>query len=135
MIHRLSAIARADDLRAKSARSTLWTVSGFGMQSALRLGSNLVLTRLLAPEMFGLMALAFTFLQALTFMSDVGTRHSVMRSTRGEDPVFLRAAWTVQALRGVGISIVACALTGGARRSCGPATSRTGQVTRSKARS
>lgn len=110
IISQLSSMIWGDSMRAKGIRSTFFTMAGFGTQAFLRLGSNIILTRLLAPEMFGLMALAFVFLQALTFMSDVGTHHSVMRSSRGEDPDFLRTAWTVQALRGIGIAICACLL-------------------------
>lgn len=110
MMRRLSEAARGDSLKAKSLRSTFWTMLGFGSQSLLRLGSNLILARLLVPEMFGLMALAFMFLNGITLMSDVGTKHSVIRSTRGEDPEFLRTAWTVQVLRGFLIAVIACLL-------------------------
>ncbi len=94
--------------RAKAG--TIWTVVGFGLQNAIRLGSTLVLTRLLAPEAFGLMTLAGTILAALALMSDLGTLPSVIRSRRAGDAEFLRTAWTIQALRGLGIALVACLL-------------------------
>lgn len=108
MLGRITAQLQGDSLRAKSVRSTLWTTFGFGLQNILRLGSNLILTRLLVPEMFGIMALAFVFLQGLSLMSDMGTQHSVVRSKRGEDPAFLRTAWTVQAIRDALITLFAC---------------------------
>ncbi|MEM1340745.1 MAG: oligosaccharide flippase family protein [Pseudomonadota bacterium] len=110
MIGRLKALARDDSLKGRSLRGTLWTTAGFGAASALRLFSNLVLTRLLVPEAFGLMALATVFLAGLNLMSDLGTRKSVMRSQRGEEPAFLRTAWTIQAIRGVGLGVIAALL-------------------------
>ena len=55
----------------------------------MRLISNLILTRLLVPELFGLMALVNTFIQGLFLFSDVGIATSIIRSPRGDDPVFL----------------------------------------------
>lgn len=104
MLERFLPGARGNSLRAKGVRSTFWTTAGFGLQFFLRLGSNLILTRLLAPDMFGLIALATVFVQGLAFLSDVGTHHSVMRSTRGDDPAFLRTAWSVQVVRNFGIA-------------------------------
>ncbi|HUU68204.1 MAG TPA: hypothetical protein VM186_01665, partial [Planctomycetota bacterium] len=37
-------------LRRKMIRGSLWTVGGYGFSQAFRLGSNLVLSRLLFPE-------------------------------------------------------------------------------------
>ena len=42
------------------------------MQTALRLGSHLILTRLLAPEAFGLMAMLTTVQFLLWMLSEVG---------------------------------------------------------------
>lgn len=83
-----------------SGRGASWTFIGFGASYAIRLLSTLVLTRLLAPEVFGLMSLAGVLLTALVMLSDVGTVPSVIRSPRGDDPDFLDTAWSVQAVRG-----------------------------------
>ena len=87
-------------LRSTSGRAASWTMIGFGASYAIRLLSTLALTRLLAPEVFGLMSLAWVLLGALTMLSDVGTVPSVIRSPRGDDPDFLDTAWSVQAVRG-----------------------------------
>jgi hypothetical protein len=49
----------------------------------LRLVSNLVLTRLLAPEYFGQMALVNVFLIGVNMFSDLGLGPSVVQSERG----------------------------------------------------
>ena len=91
----------SNSLKQLAVRGTVWTIAGYGTSQILRFGSNLILTRLLVPELFGLMALVQVFLQGLTLFSDIGIRPSIIRSDRGDDPVFLNTAWTVQAIRGV----------------------------------
>lgn len=88
-------------LRSSSGRGASWTMVGFVSSYGIRLASTLALTRLLAPEVFGLMSLAWVFLGLLGMLSDVGTTASVIRSPRGDDPNFLDTAWSVQAVRGL----------------------------------
>ncbi len=97
-------------LGARVLRSSLLTVGSFGFSQALRLGSNLILTRLLFPEAFGLMALVSVFLMGLMQFSDVGVTPAILQSKRGDDRDFLDTAWTIQVVRGVGLWLTACAL-------------------------
>jgi len=76
----------------------------------MRFGSNLILTRLLFPEAFGLMALVSTVLTGLAMFSDIGLAPAVVSSPRGDDPHFLRTAWTLQVLRGLLLAAVFVAL-------------------------
>lgn len=85
---------------ARVLRGSGWVALGYGAGQGLRLISNLVLTRLLFPEAFGLMALVTVFLVGLQMFSDFGTRQSILQSKRGDDPDFLDTAWTVQVVRG-----------------------------------
>ncbi len=66
----------------------------------LRFGSNLVLTRLLFPSAFGLMAIAQSMLTAANLLSDVGLQQAVVRSHRGHEPIFLNTIWTLQVVKG-----------------------------------
>ena len=93
-------------LTSVSGRGASWTTIGFLASYALRLLSTLILTRLLAPDVFGLMALAWVFISAITMLSDIGTVPSVVRSARGDEKVFLDTAWSVQAVRGIGIGLL-----------------------------
>ena len=90
----------SSSLKKLALRGTVWTVAGYGTSQVLRFGSNLILTRLLVPELFGLMALVQVFIQGLTLFSDIGIRPSIIRSDRGDEPVFLDTAWTIQVIRG-----------------------------------
>ena len=87
-------------LSRRAMSGSLWALFGFGGSQVLRLGSNLILTRLLFPEVFGLMALVQVVLGAIQMLSDIGISTSVVRDKRGDDPDYLNSAWTLQVIRG-----------------------------------
>lgn len=91
-------------------RGSALTFIGYGASLVIRLGSNVIVTRLLIPDDFGLMALVNVFLIGLIMLSDVGIGPSIIQNPRGDDPVFLNTAWTVQLLRGVLVWLASCAL-------------------------
>jgi len=82
------------------AKATLWTLSGYAVSIVLRLGSSLVMTRLLAPEMFGLMALSLAIIQGLAMVSDLGLQQLAVSSKNFDDREFKQTLWTVQFARG-----------------------------------
>ena len=87
-------------LRELAAKGASWTVAGFGALQIIRFSSNLVLTRLLFPEAFGLMALVQTFMLGLSMFSDIGIVPSIIQHKNGNEPSFLNTAWTLQVGRG-----------------------------------
>ena len=101
MIRRFHSLFKSDGLKGRTLRSTLAAIWLAGGGQMLRFASNLVLTRLLFPEAFGLMALVQVVIGGMLMLSDVGLRGSVVQNARGDDPVFLNTVWTVQILRGV----------------------------------
>lgn len=88
-------------VRSTAVRGVLWTVATFGSLQVLRFGSNLILTRLLIPEFFGLMALVNSLRMGLDLFSDVGIGQNIIQSPRGDEPSFLNTAWSLQIVRGV----------------------------------
>ena len=88
-------------LRQRVIRAGSWAVTGFVTTQAIRLGGNLILTRLLFPEAFGLMAIVYVFMAGLALFSDLGINPSIIQNRQGGDPDFLNTAWVVQILRGV----------------------------------
>jgi O-antigen/teichoic acid export membrane protein len=97
-------------LFARALRSSVWAGAGHVLSQVIRLASNLVLTRLLFPEAFGLMSLVTVLMIGVAMLSDVGIGVSVSQSRRGDDPEFLDTAWSMQILRGVFIFVVVTAL-------------------------
>ena len=87
-------------MSGRAISGSLWAFVGFGGSQFIRLGSNLILTRLLFPDVFGLMALVQVALGAIQMLSDVGISTSVVRDKRGDEPEYLNTAWTLQIIRG-----------------------------------
>ena len=99
-MRRVAASFSGSRLTARILRSASWVMVGYGGAQALRLASNLILTRLLFPEAFGLMTLVTVVTVGLMMFSDVGIGPSISQSKRGDDPEFLNTAWTIQVMRG-----------------------------------
>jgi O-antigen/teichoic acid export membrane protein len=93
-------------LRGRILRAGSWSLFGHAWTQVLRLGSSLILTRLLVPELFGLMALVGAILMVIALLSDIGIRQAVVSSANGEDPSMLNTAWTMQVVRGAIIWLV-----------------------------
>jgi len=98
-------------LKKRAIEGSALTLGGYGAQQIVRLGGNYVLTLLLAPATFGLMALVNMVLELLQKFSDIGINQSIIRDKRGDDQDFLNTAWTVSIVRGVLIWLAACLLT------------------------
>jgi O-antigen/teichoic acid export membrane protein len=93
-------------LKSRVLRAGSWTFAGYGSTLVLRLLGNLVISRLLAPEVFGIMGVCTAVQVIVGLTGDIGLRQAVIRSENGHDPVFLNTAWTVQILRGILIWII-----------------------------
>lgn len=92
--------------RSRILRAGSWTISGNLVSQVMRLGSNLIMTRLLVPEMFGIMALANILMTGIQMMSDLGLKQHVVQSRHGDDPEFLNTVWSMQILRGMAIGLL-----------------------------
>ncbi len=88
----LAQMTQGDSLVARAFRGAGLTVFGFGWGQMMRLASNLILTRILFPEAFGLMALISVFLMGLNMFSDVGVAPAILQSKRGDERSFLDTA-------------------------------------------
>jgi len=87
-------------MATRAVHGSFWTAIRFAAEYGLRMVSNLILTRLLVPEAFGLMALISVLMTGLAMFSDMGISSSVVQNKRGDDPAFLNTAWTLQIIRG-----------------------------------
>lgn len=90
------------------ASASVWTLSSMVVMSLLRLVSQAVLTHLCLPEYFAVVTLMRTFLTLVEMVSDMGIRNAVIAHPRGEERAFLGTAFSVQALRGVGMWVLTC---------------------------
>lgn len=106
MRRRISSYLTGENYASRAFRGSALTIFGFGVENILRLGSNLILTRLLFPEAFGLMALVQVVLSAAAMFSDFGIRGSIVQDKRGGEETFLNTAWTLQILRGIVLGLI-----------------------------
>ncbi len=93
-------------LESRALRGTYFVVIAYGLTMALRLLSSVVLSRLFLPEYFGLMALVSTVIVGMNLFSHVGLQDSIIQSPRGDEPVYLNTAWTIQVIRGAGLFLL-----------------------------
>jgi len=111
-------VARPDTSRAAilpSLRRRLASGAALEAGAALigmviRLGSSLILTRLLFPAAFGLSALVVAVITGLIMVTDLGIAPAVLRSPRGDQASFLGTAYTLQVLRSSALALVGSAL-------------------------
>jgi O-antigen/teichoic acid export membrane protein len=99
-------IAPKGNLKARIFVAGSWNVAQLIFSHIMRLLSNLVMTRLLVPEAFGLIAMVVTLNMALTLFTDIGIQRSIIREEKGDDPHFLRVAWVVQIIRSSFIALM-----------------------------
>ena len=74
---------------------------GMGASQLLRFGKSLVLTRLLFPEAYGLMAIVWSVSFGMVMLSDAGLSAAALRHKRGGEEDFLNTIWTMKIVRGV----------------------------------
>lgn len=99
-------------LKQRAVSSGKWIAFGHIGSQLLRLASNLMLTRLLVPDMFGVMAVITVIMGGLGMFSDVGLLQNIVQSKRGEEQRYLNTAWTIQIIRGGVIYLLALSISG-----------------------
>lgn len=97
---KIASAVKRKSLKSLTIIGSIYTVLAMLVNRFMQLGANLVLTRLLEPEMFGLMRMAGVATQGIAMFSDIGLGPSLIRSKRGDDPRFQDTLWTVQIIRG-----------------------------------
>lgn len=106
----LSKPAAERSLDERLAVSSALTGLEYGVNILCRIGSTLILTRLLSPEIFGLFAIIITFQVMVAMLTDFGVRSLIIVSENAEDKGFLRTCWTVQGLRGSALYVIILAI-------------------------
>jgi len=88
------------DKKKKFVKAGFWVMLIFGLSQLLRLGSNLILTRLLAPDMFGVMAVVYVVTMGIGMFSDLGLWAFIVRHKDPTNKHMLNVVWTLQVVRG-----------------------------------
>jgi O-antigen/teichoic acid export membrane protein len=80
--------------------ASFWVILIFGLSQLVRLGSNLIITRLLVPEMFGVMAVVNVVIFGIAMFTDLGLWAFIVRHKNPEASHLLDVVWTLQVIRG-----------------------------------
>jgi O-antigen/teichoic acid export membrane protein len=94
---------RAEGLKSTVFRGGAWLGAGSFLEQAIRFGRNMLLTRLLAPEAFGTMAIVLSATTLIAILAEVGAREALIQSPRGTEEGHIGAAWWMSASRAVSI--------------------------------
>jgi O-antigen/teichoic acid export membrane protein len=95
-------------LKALAIKGSIWTLAGHGGVLLIRMARSMIMTRLLFPEVYGLMTLVWAVLFGLQMFADTGITATIIRDRRGDDPDFLNTAFTTNVLRGILLWVVSC---------------------------
>jgi len=112
MVTAASEVPNTGDFRQRLKRMGVWTLYSFAGSQVLRLVSNLILTRLLFPEAFGLMAIVYSMLVGVSMLTDLGVSQSIVVHKRGGDAEFMNTAWTLQIIKGIVVAVALVAASG-----------------------
>ncbi len=96
---------RGDRLGEKVVRSTIWLAIGNGSAKIVNLLKIAVLGRLLAPDDFGLMAIAILTLKWLEYFTETGFNKALVQE-QGDIGPYLDTAWVVQLARGCLLAVL-----------------------------
>ena len=80
---------------------TQWVVVGSRTGHVLRWGRNRILTRLLVPEMFGLLFIANAVGDIIVMLAGIRLRQAVVSNEVDDEPAFLNTACTMQVAQGL----------------------------------
>jgi O-antigen/teichoic acid export membrane protein len=100
----------AASLKRRFLGTAGWSLAGHVLTQLPRFVSNLILTRLLAPDVFGVMSVAYLVFTGIAMLSDIGLGAIANQNRRGHEPRFLNVLWVVQIARGVLITLIALVL-------------------------
>ena len=109
--YRMALNVRRSRQVGKAVRGSAWTMSGYGVQTALRFISRILLAKLLVTAApLGTVAVITTILSGLEMISDLGLEVNIVQHRDGAGARFLGTARTVQLLRSVGLFLIAAVL-------------------------
>ncbi|OYQ39349.1 hypothetical protein CHU94_18425 [Rhodoferax sp. TH121] len=92
-------------LRNRVYSAAGWTILSYALSQVARLGTNLILSRILFPEAFGLMAIIFTIQAGVNLLTDMGISAGIITHKNGDNPNYINTAWTFQIIRGLFMAI------------------------------
>jgi len=94
-------LTNRQSLQSKTLAAAFWSFIGSGGRGAIRFASNLILTRLLFPEAFGLMAMAMVVVTLIQVFSDTGVKTALIQNPNGRRPEYVNSSFIIAIVRSV----------------------------------
>jgi O-antigen/teichoic acid export membrane protein len=82
-----------DTLKARVFRGGAWLGAGSFSEQVFRFGRNMILTRVLAPEAFGTMAIILSSASIIQSLTEVGAKEALIQNPNGDQEEHIGAAW------------------------------------------
>lgn len=98
-------LSRGKSIIARATRGFIWLSAGSGVENGLRLIRNMILTRVLIPEAFGVMAIVLAIAAAFQSFTEIGIKQAIIQNEKGDEQVFLNSAWWISSIRGISLYI------------------------------
>lgn len=95
-----------DSLKWRTFQGTAIVLAGDIYYNVMRLVGNLIMTRLLYPEAFGLMLIVSLVHLCVGMLSDAGIRSGFILKSRGREREYLNTAWSMQIIRGALLAMI-----------------------------
>lgn len=93
-------------LQSRTILAAFWSLIGSGGAGLIRFTSNLVLTRLLFPEAFGLMATAMLMMTLVQIFSDTGVKTALIQHPQGDSRAFIDTSFIIALGRSILLFLV-----------------------------
>ncbi len=91
--------------KTKAIRGVVALTTGTVAGRGLRFVRNMILVRLLAEELFGVMGIVMAATIAFEALSEVGVQQSIIQNKNGADREYMNIAWWFQLIRGLGLFV------------------------------
>ena len=72
------------------------TAASYTAQTVIKLGSSLILTRVLKPETYGIVTIVSSLGFVIALLGDIAVTVSLVRHEHGDEPRYLNTAWTLR---------------------------------------
>jgi PST family polysaccharide transporter/lipopolysaccharide exporter len=95
-----------DGLKAHVFRGGTWLGMGSVFEQLFRFGRNMLLTRLLFPEAFGMMAIIYSVGAVVYTLTEIGVKEALIQHPLGKDERYVNSAWWLAFGRGLGLYVV-----------------------------
>lgn len=90
-------------LKAHVFRGGTWLGFGGACEQLLKFARNIALTRLLAPEAFGIMAIIYSTGYVVDSFAQIGMKEAIIQNPKGHEASYSNSAWWLGFLRGLAI--------------------------------